>query len=31
MVDMISAQRAFEANTGVVNAAKNMAKDSMDI
>ncbi len=31
MVDMISAQRAFEANTGVINAAKNMAKDSMDI
>jgi flagellar basal body rod protein FlgC len=28
---MISAQRAFEANTGVVNAAKNMAKDSMEI
>ncbi len=31
MVDMISAQRAFEANTGVINAAKNMAKDSIDI
>ncbi|MFN8368312.1 MAG: flagellar basal body rod protein FlgC [Candidatus Kapaibacterium sp.] len=31
MVDMISAQRGFEANTGVVSAAKNMAKDSLDI
>ncbi|MBL7973928.1 MAG: flagellar basal body rod protein FlgC, partial [Candidatus Kapabacteria bacterium] len=28
---MISAQRGFEANTGVVSAAKNMAKDSLDI
>lgn len=31
MVDMISAQRGFEANTGVVSAAKNMAKDSLEI
>ncbi|MBL7997745.1 MAG: flagellar basal body rod protein FlgC [Candidatus Kapabacteria bacterium] len=31
MVEMISAQRAFEANTGVLSAAKNMARDTMDI
>jgi flagellar basal-body rod protein FlgC len=31
MVEMIAAQRAFEANTSVVAAAKNVAKDSMDI
>jgi len=31
MVEMISAQRSFEANTGVIEAAKNIARDSMDI
>ena len=31
MVEMISAQRAFEANTGIVESAKNMARDSLDI
>jgi flagellar basal-body rod protein FlgC len=31
MVNMISASRAFEANTVAVNAAKNMAKDSLEI
>lgn len=31
MVEMISAQRGFEANTGVVSAAKNMAKDTLEI
>ena len=31
MVEMISAQRAFEANTGVIDSAKNMARDSLDI
>lgn len=31
MVEMISAQRAFEANTSVVAAAKNVARDSLDI
>lgn len=31
MVEMISAQRAFEANVSVMEAAKNIARDSMDI
>ncbi len=31
MVEMISAQRAFEANAGVVESAKNMARDSLEI
>lgn len=31
MVEMISAQRAFEANTGVIAAAKNIARDSLEI
>lgn len=31
MVEMISAQRAFEANTAVISAAKNIARDSLDI
>jgi flagellar basal-body rod protein FlgC len=31
MVEMISAQRAFEANTGVIEAAKNVARDSLEI
>ncbi|HYF02805.1 MAG TPA: flagellar basal body rod protein FlgC [Patescibacteria group bacterium] len=31
MVEMIAAQRSFEANTSVVSAAKNMARDSMEI
>jgi flagellar basal-body rod protein FlgC len=31
MVEMISAQRAFEANTGVLDAAKNMSRDALDI
>lgn len=31
MVEMISAQRAFEANTGVITAAKNIARDSLEI
>ena len=31
MVEMISAQRSFEANTGVIDAAKNIARDSLEI
>ena len=31
MVNMISASRAFEANTVAIDAAKNMAKDSLEI
>ncbi|MDQ1266913.1 MAG: flagellar basal-body rod protein FlgC [Bacteroidota bacterium] len=31
MVEMISAQRSFEANTGVVESAKNIARDSLEI
>lgn len=31
MVEMISAQRGFEANTGVIESAKNVARDSLDI
>ena len=31
MVEMISAQRAFEANTGVISSVKNIAKDSLEI
>lgn len=31
MVDMISASRSFEANTAVLNALKNMAKDALEI
>lgn len=31
MVEMISAQRGFEANTSVIQAAKNIARDSLDI
>ena len=31
MVEMISAQRAFEANTSVIDSAKNVARDSLDI
>lgn len=31
MVEMIAAQRAFEANTSVIAAAKNVARDSLDI
>ncbi len=31
MVDMISAQRAFQANVGVVDSAKNIARYSFDI
>ncbi|MCX7879657.1 MAG: flagellar basal body rod protein FlgC [Ignavibacteria bacterium] len=31
MVEMISAQRAFEANVSIIEAAKNIARDSMDI
>ncbi len=31
MVEMISAQRGFEANAAVVESAKNMARDSLDI
>ncbi len=31
MVDMISASRAYEANTAVLNALKNMAKDALEI
>lgn len=31
MVEMISAQRAFEANTAVVSAVKNIARDSLEI
>ena len=31
MVDMMSASRAFEANVVAITAAKNMAKDSLEI
>jgi flagellar basal-body rod protein FlgC len=31
MVEMISAQRAFEANTGVIESAKNIARNSLEI
>ncbi len=31
MVEMISAQRAFQANASVVDAAKNIARDSLQI
>lgn len=31
MVDMISASRGFEANITAINAAKQMAKDSLEI
>jgi len=31
MVDMISASRAYEANVTAINAAKNMAKDALEI
>ncbi|MGQ9819213.1 MAG: flagellar basal body rod protein FlgC [Candidatus Kapaibacteriales bacterium] len=31
MVDMISAQRAFEANVSIIESAKNIARDSLDI
>ena len=31
MVEMISAQRAFEANAAVVESVKNMARDSLEI
>jgi flagellar basal-body rod protein FlgC len=31
MVEMMTAQRAFEANTGVVEAAKNIARYSLEI
>jgi len=31
MVEMISAQRAFSANASVVESAKNMARDSLEI
>lgn len=31
MVEMMTAQRGFEANTAVINAAKNMARDSLEI
>ena len=31
MVEMISAQRAFEANTGVIDSAKNIARESLEI
>ncbi len=31
MVEMISAQRSFEANSGVVEAAKNVARYSLEI
>lgn len=31
MVEMISAQRAFEANTSVLSSAKNIAKESLEI
>ena len=31
MVEMISAQRAFEANEGVIESAKNIARNSLDI
>jgi flagellar basal-body rod protein FlgC len=31
MVDMMSASRAYEANVTVINAEKNIAKDSLEI
>jgi flagellar basal-body rod protein FlgC len=31
MVEMISAQRGFEANTGVFESAKNIARNSLEI
>ncbi|MCX7909450.1 MAG: flagellar basal body rod protein FlgC [Ignavibacteria bacterium] len=31
MVEMISAQRAFEANVSVIEASKNIARDSLEI
>ncbi|MFN3782190.1 MAG: flagellar basal body rod protein FlgC [Candidatus Kapaibacteriota bacterium] len=31
MVEMISAQRAFEANVSVIEASKNLARDSLEI
>ncbi len=31
MVEMIAAQRAFEANANVIESAKNMARDSLEI
>lgn len=31
MVEMISAQRAFEANASVIESVKNIARDSLDI
>jgi flagellar basal body rod protein FlgC len=31
MVNMITTSRAFEANTMAINAAKTMAKDSLEI
>jgi flagellar basal-body rod protein FlgC len=31
MVDMISATRSYEANVTAINAAKTMAKDSLEI
>ncbi|MBD3256942.1 flagellar basal body rod protein FlgC [candidate division GN15 bacterium] len=31
MVDMMTASRAYEANTSVISAAKNMAKDALEI
>jgi flagellar basal-body rod protein FlgC len=31
MVEMITAQRSFEANTGVVESAKNLARYSLEI
>jgi flagellar basal-body rod protein FlgC len=31
MVELITAQRAFEANAAVIAAAKNIAKDSLEI
>jgi flagellar basal-body rod protein FlgC len=31
MTDMLSASRTFEANVVAINAAKNMAKDSLEI
>jgi len=31
MVELISAQRAFEANVAVINAAKTIARDSLEI
>ncbi len=31
MVEMISAQKAFEANTQIIESAKNIARDSLEI